>query len=199
MAVVLIGVAVVLRPRFGRVDPLLEVLSRDRAPELFALIDEVASRRRARPHIVAVDASSTRTRRRSGCGGGGCSASACRCGGTGSAGAGRPARSRTGHFVNGDVRRGLLTQPAFTMLGSAAELVAPSRGLDRSIGIASMLGTRSAGVPVGAVPTAVRRASGADVGRPAGHPARRVPGRRAGGPGRRVGRGGRPARRVPGR
>ena len=32
-----------------------------------------------------------------------------------------------GHFVNGDPRRGLLTQPALTMLASAADLFRPVR------------------------------------------------------------------------
>ncbi|MEU4592838.1 hypothetical protein [Micromonospora aurantiaca (nom. illeg.)] len=35
-----------------------------------------------------------------------------------------------GHFVNGDVRRGPVTQPALTMLGNAADLFRPRGGSD---------------------------------------------------------------------
>lgn len=142
VGVALIGMAVVLRPRFGRVDPMLGVLSRDRAPELFTLIDEVATAVGApRPHVVVVDdtfnayATAVGLRRRR-----------LLCLGLPLWGSLRPQERvallghELGHFVNGDVRRGLLTQPAFTMLASAADLVAPSRGLDQSVGIASMLG-----------------------------------------------------------
>lgn len=129
LGVAMVGLAVALRPRFGRVDPDLEVLSRDRAPELFGLIDEVAAAIGApAPHVVGVDgdinayANAVGVRRR-------------RVLGLGLPLWGSlPAGERVallghelGHFVNGDPRRGLLTQPAFTMLASAADLFRPVR------------------------------------------------------------------------
>ncbi|MCM0674306.1 M48 family metalloprotease [Micromonospora phytophila] len=127
LGVALLGLAVALRPRFGRLDPDLEVLSRDRAPELHALVDEVAAAVGAPlPHIVGVDddlnayAGLVGLRRRR-----------VLCLGLPYWGA-LDAQERVallghelGHFVNGDPRRMLLTQPAFTMLGSAADLVRP--------------------------------------------------------------------------
>ncbi|MFI7608934.1 M48 family metallopeptidase [Micromonospora sp. NPDC049366] len=125
--VALIGLAVALRPRFGRVDPDLEVLTRDRAPELFGLVDEVAAAvGTPAPDIIGVDADlnayagAVGVRRRR-----------VLCLGLpywGSLDA--PERvallgHELGHFGNRDPRRMLLTQPAFTMLGSAADLVRP--------------------------------------------------------------------------
>jgi len=50
-----LGLAVALRPRFGRISPDVEVLSRQRAPALFQLVDEVAAAIDAPvPHVVAV-------------------------------------------------------------------------------------------------------------------------------------------------
>ncbi|MEH1168352.1 M48 family metalloprotease [Micromonospora sp. CPCC 205539] len=125
--VAMVGLAIALRPRFGRLDPELEVVPRDRAPELFALIDEVASAIGAPvPDVVGVDgainayATTVGLRRRK-----------VLCLGLpfwGSLDAGERVAllgHELGHFVNDDPRRRLLTQPAFTMLGSAADLFRP--------------------------------------------------------------------------
>ncbi|MEU8423128.1 M48 family metallopeptidase [Micromonospora sp. NPDC048835] len=127
--VAMVGLAIALRPRFGRLDPDLEVLSRERAPELFGLIEEVATAIGAPvPDVVGVDgainayAGAVGLRRRK-----------VLCLGLplwGSLTAGEQVAllgHELGHFVNGDPRRGLLTQPAFTMLGSAADLFRPVR------------------------------------------------------------------------
>lgn len=123
----MLGLAAAVRPRLGRVDPDIEVLSRDQAPALFRLIEEVAAAVDAPvPHIVAVGrqfnayATSVGLRRRR-----------VLCLGLPLWGALNPQERiallghELGHFVNGDVRRGLLTQPALTMLGSMADLVRP--------------------------------------------------------------------------
>jgi heat shock protein HtpX len=136
----LIGLALALRPRFGRLDPRLETLSRDRAPELFGLVDEVAAAIGAPvPHVVGVDgtlnayATSVGLRRRR-----------VLCLGLplwGSlTGQERVALlgHELGHFTNGDVRRLLVTQPALTMLGSAADLVRPVDGI-RAGGLLEMV------------------------------------------------------------
>ncbi|MGW0436393.1 M48 family metallopeptidase [Micromonospora sp. NPDC003197] len=122
-----LGLAIALRPRLGKLDPLLDVLPRDQAPALHQLIDEVATAVGApRPDVVAVDntfnayATSVGLRRRR-----------VLCLGLPLWGSLGPQERvallghELGHFVNGDIRRGLLTQPAFTMLGSAADLVRP--------------------------------------------------------------------------
>lgn len=122
-----LGVAVVLRPRFGRLDASAEVLDRGRAPALFRLVDEVAAAVGApAPEVLAVNQNFSAyataigiRRRRALCIGLPLWATL-------------PPQERVallghelGHFINGDVRRGLLTQPAFTMLGRAADLVRP--------------------------------------------------------------------------
>jgi heat shock protein HtpX len=122
-----LGLAFALRPRFGRLDPSVEVLSRDQAAALFQLVDEVAAAIGApTPDIVAVGerfnayATSVGVRRRR-----------MLCLGLPLWGVLRPQERvallghELGHFVNGDVRRSLLTQPALTMLGSAADLIRP--------------------------------------------------------------------------
>ncbi|MFD6261739.1 M48 family metallopeptidase [Micromonospora chalcea] len=54
--VALIALAVALRPRFGRIDRDLEVLTEQEAPELHALVREVASAvGAAMPHVIGVD------------------------------------------------------------------------------------------------------------------------------------------------
>ncbi|MGC4847709.1 M48 family metallopeptidase [Micromonospora sp. DT15] len=137
----MVGLAIALRPRFGRLDPELEVLTRDQAPELFGLIDEVATAVGApAPDVVGVDntinayAGTVGLRRRKVLGLG------LPLWGSLPAG-GRVALlgHELGHFVNGDPRRGLLTQPAFTMLGSAADLFRPVR-TSVGTGLVEMLG-----------------------------------------------------------
>ncbi|MDQ7908361.1 M48 family metallopeptidase [Phytohabitans sp. ZYX-F-186] len=122
-----LGLAATLRPRFGRLDASAETLDRERAPALFELVDEVAAAvGTAPPDVVAVDnnfnayATSVGLRR-----------IRVLCLGLPLWGA-LPPQERVallghelGHFVNGDVRRTLLTQPAFTMLGTTADLVRP--------------------------------------------------------------------------
>ncbi|GLZ60089.1 M48 family metallopeptidase [Micromonospora sp. NBRC 107095] len=139
--VAMVGLAIALRPRFGRLDPELEVLDRDQAPELFGLIDEVATAVGAPlPDVVGVDsainayAGTVGLRRRK-----------VLCLGLPLWGS-LPAGSRVallghelGHFVNNDPRRGLLTQPVFTMLGSAADLFRPVR-TNVGAGLVEMLG-----------------------------------------------------------
>jgi heat shock protein HtpX len=139
--VAMVGLAIALRPRFGRLDPDLEVLTRDQAPELFGLIDEVATAVGApTPDLVGVDgainayAGTVGLRRR-------------RVLGLGLPLWGSlPAGGRVallghelGHFVNGDPRRGLLTQPVFDMLASAADLFRPVR-TTVGAGLVEMLG-----------------------------------------------------------
>jgi heat shock protein HtpX len=122
-----LGLAFALRPRFGRLDPMADVLSRDQAAALFQLVDEVAAAIGApAPEVIAVDekfnayATSVGVRRRR-----------VLCIGLPLWGVLQPQERvallghELGHFVNGDVRRQLLTQPAFTMLGSAADLIRP--------------------------------------------------------------------------
>ncbi|NYF54436.1 M48 family metalloprotease [Micromonospora purpureochromogenes] len=137
----LVGLAVALRPRFGRVDPELEVLSREQAPGLHALVEEVAAAIGAPvPHVVGVDgsinayATSVGLRRRR-----------VLCLGLplwGSLdGQARVALlgHELGHFVNGDVRRLLVTDPALTMLGSAADLFRPAQA-SQGGGLLEMIG-----------------------------------------------------------
>ncbi|MFC0526748.1 M48 family metallopeptidase [Phytohabitans kaempferiae] len=122
-----LGLAYALRPRFGRLDSSAEVLDRERAPALFRLVGEVAAAVGAPvPDVVAVD------------GAFGAYATAVGLRRTRVLCIGLPlwavlspqervalVAHELGHFVSGDVRRGLLTQPALTMLGAAADLVRP--------------------------------------------------------------------------
>ncbi|MFI5832726.1 M48 family metalloprotease [Micromonospora sp. NPDC051300] len=141
LGVALIALAVALRPRFGRLDADLEVLTPAEAPELHALVGEVAAAVGAPvPHVVGVDghinayATSVGPRRR-------------RVLALGLPLWGAldgPARvallgHELGHFVNGDLRRGPVTQPALTMLGNAADLFRP-RGDTRADGLLVMVG-----------------------------------------------------------
>ena len=126
--VALVGLAVVLRPRVGRLDADLEVLDPRRAPELHALVAEVAAAVGAPvPQVIGVDGSfnaystSVGLRRQR-----------VLCLGLPLWGALDGAQRvalighELAHFVNGDVRRLLVTQPALTMLGNAADLFRPS-------------------------------------------------------------------------
>ncbi|MEV6816339.1 M48 family metallopeptidase [Micromonospora sp. NPDC051296] len=125
--VALLGLAFVLRPRFGRLDPEMEVLTRQRAPELFALVDEVATALGTpAPQVIGVDgdfnayAGQVGLRRRR-----------VLCLGLPYWGSLGPQERvallghELGHFANGDPRRKLLTQPALRTLGEAADLLRP--------------------------------------------------------------------------
>jgi heat shock protein HtpX len=135
-------IAFALRPRFGKLDPLLDLVTRDQAPTLFSLIDRVAAAVGApRPRLVVVD--------------GGFTAAA---GAVGlrrrrllqiglSMWAALPPQQRVallahelGHFANRDIRRSLLTQPAFATLGTMAVLTSPDPDeVDNAEGIAAWL------------------------------------------------------------
>lgn len=139
--VALVGLAVVLRPRFGRLDADLEVLDPRRAPELHALVAEVAAAVGAPvPQVIGVDGSfnaystSVGLRRQR-----------VLCLGLPLWGALDGAQRvalighELAHFINGDVRRLLVTQPALTMLGDAADLFRPS-STGRAGGLLEMAG-----------------------------------------------------------
>jgi heat shock protein HtpX len=125
LAVVLL--ALVLRPRVHRLDEDAVVLSRDEAPTLFRLIDEVAAASDApRPHVVAVDISvnaytalSGLRHRRVLC-------------------LGLPLWAvlgpqervallghELGHFINGDVRTGVITRIPDTVLVGLIDALTP--------------------------------------------------------------------------
>lgn len=131
----LILIAIVLRPRFGRLDPLVDRVTPEQAPGLFRLIGQVAEGAGTPgPHVVAFDRSLNAA--------------------SGAVGPLRrrvlhiglplwtilPAQQRVallahelGHFANGDVRRGPLTQPAYLTLGTLAMLTRPTRrDIDRA-------------------------------------------------------------------
>ncbi|MFU8854147.1 M48 family metallopeptidase [Micromonospora sp. SL1-18] len=137
----LIGLAVALRPRFGRIDPDMEVLTREEAPELHTLVKEVATAIGApAPHVIGVDshinayATAVGLRRRR-----------VLCLGLPLWGALDGSERvallghELGHFVNGDVRRLLVTDPALTMLGNAADLFRPTHGT-QSGGLLELIG-----------------------------------------------------------
>jgi heat shock protein HtpX len=135
----LIGIAVLLRPRLGRLKPVREgydELTRDGAPELFALIEKTALAVGTRmPDLVFT-------------------------GPVWNAFAGRYGLRRRrvlmlgapmwvclrpqervallghelGHFVNHDLRRGLLTQPACTVFAELARLLRPDHDSSRGRG-----------------------------------------------------------------
>lgn len=133
----LVVISIVLRPRFGRIDPLAEQLTPERAPTLFRLIEQVATAIQAPvPHVVAFD------RRLN------ASASAVGLSRRRVLILGLPLWAvlspqervallahELGHFVNGDVRRGPLTQLAFTTVGTVAALTRPDpHDLDQAEG-----------------------------------------------------------------
>lgn len=134
----LLLVVAVLRPRFGRLGADAEGLNRESAPALFDLVDRVAAAIGApSPHVVAIDAAynaytgSVGVRRRR-----------VLCLGLPLWGALSPGQRvallghELGHFVNGDVRRGLFTQPAFTTLAVAASITRPVH--ERADGIGAL-------------------------------------------------------------
>ncbi|HEY0698444.1 MAG TPA: M48 family metalloprotease [Micromonospora sp.] len=146
LGVAMVGLALELRPRFGRLDPNAEVLTRETAPTLFTLVERVAAATGTPvPQLVAVDhqfnayTTAVGLRRRR-----------VLCLGLPLWGALDPGQRvallghELGHFRNGDVRRGLLTQPAFTMLGVTADLVRPVHSLGSS-DVASLVGRWLAG------------------------------------------------------
>jgi len=122
--VLLICIAVYLLPRFNRRPKHEEVLTRAQAPTLFGLVDRVAEAVGTKaPTLITVDSwfgASTwdyglRRRRALSLG-------------VGMFGALQPQQRvallahEMGHFRNGDIRRGLVIQPAMTSLGRLADL-----------------------------------------------------------------------------
>jgi heat shock protein HtpX len=127
----LIGVAVELAPRFGRVGRHETVLAPEEAPALRNLVTTVATTIQVgQPHLIVLDhtfnasAAAVGLRRRR----------VLRLG-LGLWGVLAPQQRiallahELGHFGNGDVRRGLLTQPAMTTLGRLADLFQPGFSL----------------------------------------------------------------------
>jgi heat shock protein HtpX len=125
--VLLIMIAIELRPRFGRLDRTLWTVNRAEAPVLFGLLDRTAEAAGARPlQVVQVDTVFTASitvvgiRRR-------------RVLVLGlPLWAALPPQQRVavlghefGHFRGGDPRRGLLVQPAYRTLGTLAHLFRP--------------------------------------------------------------------------
>jgi len=147
----LVLLAVAMRPRLGRLDPLAATLTREQAPTLFRLIDDVAAATGAPvPHTVVTDADFNAS--------------------AGMVGLRRrrvltlglpmwailPAQQRVallghelGHFVNGDARSGPLTNVPFTTLGPLQDLLRPvwgasSGGLLAEIGEVAARGVMAA-------------------------------------------------------
>jgi Zn-dependent protease with chaperone function len=125
--VVLLTVAVALRPRLGRIRDDVHFLDRDEAPELWALVDRVAAAADAPvPHWIGLDGSlnayttAVGLRRRR-----------VLCLGVPLWSALDPQERvalvghELGHFVNGDVRRLPLQQVALRTLGELADLIRP--------------------------------------------------------------------------
>ncbi len=131
LGLLLLGIAAVLAPRFGRLGADGDRISRDEAPTLFGLVDRVAAAAgTGAPNVIELSAdinasaSAVGLRRR-------------RVLHLGLALWGPlSAQQRVallghelGHFANGDVRRLVLTQPALTTLGGLADLFMPDPGL----------------------------------------------------------------------
>jgi hypothetical protein len=121
-------VAVTLRPRLGRLDRAQTRLSREQAPTLYRLIEQVATTVGApMPDIITVD-----SRFNASAGALGLRRRRVLCIGLPLWGP-LPPQQRVallghelGHFVNGDVRRGPLTQIPLNTLGSLADLLRPT-------------------------------------------------------------------------
>jgi heat shock protein HtpX len=124
---VLLLIAGVLRPRLGRLPDSVVVLDRERAPTLFALVDRVcAMSGAAPPHLIGVDddmgawTSTVGFRRRR-----------VLCLGLPFWATLDPQERvalvghEIGHFVNGDLRRGPLTQMALRTLGELSYVIRP--------------------------------------------------------------------------
>jgi heat shock protein HtpX len=136
---ILVLIAIELRPRFGRVEG--KAVTRSEAPTLYAFVDRVAAAVGAPPpHVIVVDEDYNAS--------------------AGTVGIGRrrvltlglplwgslDPQGRVallghelGHFVNGDVRRTLLTQPVYTTLPAVMHFLSPSQGSGAE-GIISWLG-----------------------------------------------------------
>lgn len=138
LGTLIVLLALLLRPRLGRLKPLLEEhdeVTREEAPTLFGLIDRVADAAGTpRPHRVLFDAewnaaAATVGLRRTRVLMLGLPYFQCR----------RPQERvavlghEMGHFANGDLRTGLLTRPALETFGILAVLFYPDRG-GRSLG-----------------------------------------------------------------
>lgn len=131
LGIVALLLAVVLAPRLGRIRGDDERLRREDAPALFGLVDRVAAAAAVPPpHVILVDhrfnasSSGVGPRRRR-----------VLCLGLMLFGALEPQQRvallahELGHFANGDIRRGLLTQPAVTTLARLSFVMRPSRGV----------------------------------------------------------------------
>jgi Zn-dependent protease with chaperone function len=129
LGVVLLLFAALLWPRFGRPDRYAEPLTRDEAPTLFRLIDDVAQALGTpRPHVVTVDdsfnasAAAYGLRRRR-----------VVCLGLPLLGVLSPQERvalvghELGHFVNGDIRRGPLTGMPLRALAELVAVLDPGR------------------------------------------------------------------------
>ncbi|MEE3918013.1 hypothetical protein V2I01_03245 [Micromonospora sp. BRA006-A] len=126
----LIALAVALRPRFGRLDRNLDVLTEREAPGCTPWSGVATAVGAPMPHVIGVDgainayatavaAPAARTRPR-----------AAAVGRAGRTGAGRAAGPRAGPLRQRRRPPGPVTQPALTMLGNAADLFRPRGGSD---------------------------------------------------------------------
>lgn len=136
---ILVLIAIELRPRFGRMED--GAVTRSEAPALYALVDRVAAAVGAPPpHAVVVDedfnagAGTVGIRRRRVL-----TLGLPLWGSLDPQGRVALLGHELGHFVNGDVRRTLLTQPVYTTLPAVMHFLSPSRG-SGSEGIVSWLG-----------------------------------------------------------
>jgi Zn-dependent protease with chaperone function len=127
LGLVCVGVAVLMRPRWVRRPSTYDVLTREAAPTLFALVGRVADAVGTRaPDSVVVDAGFNAS-----AGSYGLRRRRLLCLGLPLWGVLDPQERvallghELGHFVNGDPAQGLLTQPAFTTLGRLAGILAP--------------------------------------------------------------------------
>lgn len=137
--VILVLIAIELRPRFGRLDGA--PLKRTDAPELYALVERVAAAVDAPPpHVIVVDedfnaSAGTRGLRRRRV----LTLGLPLWGALGPQERVALLGHELGHFVNGDVRRTLVTQPIYTTLPAVMNFLSPSRGAGGD-GILSWLG-----------------------------------------------------------
>jgi Zn-dependent protease with chaperone function len=127
----LIGLALALRPRLGRFTETYDTVTREDAPTLFALIDRVAVQIGAKPPTVIVGDADFNA----GAGVFGLRRRRVLWLGLPLWGALDPQERvallghELGHFVNGDPLRGLLTQPAVRTFGELARIFSPNHYL----------------------------------------------------------------------